>query len=106
MKLLDWILLLIIAAAVVAAIIVWRKQGSCSCSSGGCCGDCSNCGSPDKCTKTDSEPQKTIPSDTEEPVLETLELIGDEQIIDPSQSRTTEEYLQFQQQLSEENKDK
>ncbi len=44
MSVLDWLILAAVAALIVLAIRVWHKSGSCSCSSGSCCGNCSACG--------------------------------------------------------------
>ena len=44
MSILDWLILAAVAALIVIAVRVWRRSGSCSCSSGGsCCGSCSAC---------------------------------------------------------------
>ncbi len=53
MSLLDWIILAAVAALIVIAIRVWHKSGSCSCSSGSCCGNCSACSM--KCKKKEKE---------------------------------------------------
>ena len=52
MSVLDWLILAAVAALIVIAIRVWKKSGSCSCSSGSCYGNCSacsmNCGKKEK----------------------------------------------------------
>lgn len=102
MKLLDWILIALVIGAVIAAIIVWRKNKNSSCSSSGCSGDCMKCASSANCAlETENVDRHVDTIKQEDTVTLAFEPSEEMQPIDPDQSRTTEEYLEFLQRQVE-----